>query len=86
MKSLLAAPRLRGREAGWARAPCHTCAHRTWRSLAGFMVMGCAKSGSRFGIAPDICKGHVNKAGGCVEMPRECGEARGKALAKDGLE
>jgi hypothetical protein len=53
-------------------APCVTCPQRTWRSLHGFMVMGCGVKGLRFGIAPDIAKGRVNKAGGCVAMPREC--------------
>lgn len=63
-------------------APCHACAHRTWRNVHGFMVMGCSVRGLRFGIAPDIARGHVNKAGGCVAMPRECGEAQGQAAVK----
>jgi hypothetical protein len=57
--------------------PCHTCPHRTWRSIAGFMVMGCGRFGLRFGTAPDIARGHVNKAGGCVGMPEKCGKGEG---------
>lgn len=37
------------------------------------MVMHCRLHGLRFGIEPDLRRGHVNKAGGCVAMPRECG-------------
>lgn len=55
-------------------APCPTCPQRTWRSIGGFMVMGCAPKGLRFGAAPDLQRGHVNKAGECVAMPRECAE------------
>ncbi|HEY5993929.1 MAG TPA: hypothetical protein VIU46_04925 [Gallionellaceae bacterium] len=53
-------------------SPCPSCRHRAWREIAGFLVMGCGKRGLRFGIAPDIRRNHVNKAGGCVAMPREC--------------
>ena len=59
-------------------APCLACPQRTWRSLHGFMVMGCALKGLRFGTAPDIRRGHVNKAGDCVPMPQAC-EAPGAA-------
>lgn len=52
--------------------PCHTCTHRTWRGLHGFLVMGCGQRQLRFGIAPDIRRGHVNKAGECVAMPKMC--------------
>ncbi|HKB60061.1 MAG TPA: hypothetical protein VKC56_08475 [Gallionellaceae bacterium] len=55
--------------------PCHTCTHRTWRSLHGFMVMGCGQRDLRFGIAPDLARGHVNKAGNCVPMPGACAMA-----------
>ncbi len=38
------------------------------------MVLGCDKRGLRFGIEPDIKRGRVNKAGGCVAMPAACSE------------
>ncbi len=72
MESFSAVRRVRGRQVGRVDSPCHTCLGRTWRSVHGFMVMGCGPKGLRFGIAEDIRRGHVNKAGGCVEMPREC--------------
>ncbi len=62
-------------KAGHTR-PCHTCPQRTWRSLGGFMVMGCGPLRLRFGIAPDLARGHVNKAGGCVAMPQRCDAPR----------
>ena len=52
--------------------PCLACARRSWRSVDGFMVLGCRARGLRFGIGPDIRRGHVNKAGGCVAMPQAC--------------
>lgn len=55
-------------------APCHTCPNRTWRSIDGFMVLGCRPKGLRFGIAPDFKRGYVNRAGGCVPMPMQCSE------------
>lgn len=69
---------MKGKACAFAETrPCHRCTHRTWRSLHGFLVMGCGKRDLRFGIAPDLRRGHVNKAGGCVAMPRECGMAKG---------
>ena len=52
--------------------PCLACPQRTWRSLGGFLVLGCGAKGLRFGIAPDLRRGHVNRAGGCVPMPQRC--------------
>ncbi len=56
------------------RAKCPACRHRHWREIAGFLVLGCARRNLRFGVAPDIRRGHVNKAGGCVAMPASCSE------------
>ncbi len=56
------------------QAKCMACCHRAWREIGGFLVMGCGKHGLRFGIEPDIKRSHVNKAGGCVAMPRVCEE------------
>jgi hypothetical protein len=54
------------------RAKCPACRERRWLGISGFLVMGCARHGLRFGIEPDIRRGHVNKAGGCVAMPEKC--------------
>lgn len=54
------------------KAECPVCRHRTWREMSGFLVMGCGKHGLRFGIAPDIRHGYVNRAGGCAAMPQTC--------------
>ncbi len=48
------------------------CKNRTWRVIAGFAVMGCIVYEWRFGIQPDLARGHVNVEGGCVAMPKEC--------------
>jgi len=57
-----------------AKAKCPACRHRAWREIAGFLVMGCTRQNLRFGLAPDIKRGYVNREGGCVAMPGECGE------------
>ncbi len=57
-----------------AAPPCLSCRHRAWKSLAGFMVLHCRLHGLRFGCEPDLRRGHVNRAGGCVAMPGQCGE------------
>jgi len=38
------------------------------------MVLHCTLRGLRFGIAPDIGRGRVNRAGGCVAMPEKCAD------------
>lgn len=53
---------------------CLQCKHRAWRTLAGFLVLGCVMHRLRFGILPDLLRGYVNQKGDCVPMPRHCGD------------
>ncbi len=53
-------------------ARCLHCRNRAWRQLSGFMVMSCRVHGWRFGLKPDLQRGHVNREGACVPLPREC--------------
>jgi hypothetical protein len=53
---------------------CTECSNRRWQTVAGFLVLGCKRRDVRFGIAPDLNRGYVNKAGGCVAMPQLCKE------------